>query len=110
MVSSKRAGRRRKMDNNYLCPKCGKRNWKRTKTKVRVKCTTPFCAYVSDVMTQKEIQEILDYVPIPNTKLEDCMIEMKESAIELSSWDGPIDDGYYIDIDDVEAILKKYLT
>ena len=37
------------MDNKYICPKCGKRNWKRCKkNKAKIKCATPYCVNISD--------------------------------------------------------------
>ena len=90
-------------DNKFVCPKCGKRAWKKTNRKNKLKCTAPYCAYVSPEMTDAEMDEVLNYVPIPPTPLELCMEEIRQSSLWVEEWD------YCIDLDTLEEILKKYL-
>lgn len=92
-------------DNKFVCPKCGKRAWKKTNRKNKLKCTTPYCAYVSPEMTDVEMDEVLNYVPIPPTSLELCMEEIRQSSLSAEEWDS----AYGIDLDTLEEILKKYL-
>lgn len=94
-------------DNKFVCPKCGKRAWKKTNRGNKLRCTISHCAYVSSEMTAAEMDEVLNYVPIPPTPLEACMEEIRQSSLLVEKWD--VSYTYYIDSDTLEEILKKYL-
>lgn len=83
----------------YKCPRCGSRKWKMTRSKNRIWCKD--CNFVSKVMTDDQIKEILDYVPTP---FEACMEEIMECSHECEYEDEPC-----ITLDCLEDILKKYL-
>lgn len=75
------------MDMNCTCPFCGKRKFQRTRNGKgdRIKCvshaptfrTGLSCSWVSDVMTEEEMDRWLNYVPTPMTPLEECLEYIK---------------------------------
>ena len=85
------------MDLKFVCPRCQKRNWKKTNRKDKLKCLEPYCGYVTEKMSDEDMEEVLNYVPIPPTPIE-------LASEEISN---------YFDLDDYDKkdlveILEKY--
>ena len=95
------------MDKNFICPKCGQRAWKMTKKKNKIKCTAPYCTYVSEEMTEEKINEVLNYVPIPPTPLESCIEEINKESVWIDEYG--VGAGDYINLNVLKEILKKYI-
>ena len=78
-----------------------------TKKKNKIKCTAPYCTYVSEEMTEEKINEVLNYVPIPPTPLESCIEEINKESVWVDEYG--VARGDYIRLDLLDKILKKYI-
>lgn len=98
------------MDNKYTCPMCGKKKFARTKKGKgdRIKCVSrgttfkgTYCNWVSNVMTEEEMNTWLNYVLEPPTKTEQCIEELERLA---NSYD--LDDDCF---EEIKEIVLKYV-